>query len=134
MLARSPGREEEAAGGGGGGRGRGEGEEPGTVNAAIFSVGLRSEANEGYGYDFGPRLKPLILRDQDTLVVPARSFVVYSLLQYRKVGSGARLRASRANSAVFSSTRSTCAPSPLFLAPAPVSLRNRVTGTSGNLT
>lgn len=25
-----------------------------TVNAAIFSVGLHSEANEGRGYDFGP--------------------------------------------------------------------------------
>lgn len=25
-----------------------------TVNAAIFSGGLRSEANEGRGYDFGP--------------------------------------------------------------------------------
>lgn len=38
----------------------------GTVNAAIFSGRLRSEANEGRGTTSGARLKPLILRDQDT--------------------------------------------------------------------
>lgn len=42
-------------------RGRSE-----TVNAAIFSGRLRSEANEGHGTTSGARLKPLILRDQDT--------------------------------------------------------------------
>lgn len=74
-----------------------------------FSPGrLRSEANEGRANTTSGPFKTADPSGSRYVVVPARSFVVYSVLQYRKVESGARLRASRANSAVFSSTRSRC--------------------------